>query len=176
MMSDIETLFRRYRDRVYRWAYALCGRHADAADICQEVFIRTLVRQPRLDGEAACRGWLRRVATTIAIDRWRAQRSGRVEPDAVESGGFSERADERAAAQETAERLRSALEQISEQQRLVLIAKEFDDRTFAEIAEELGIAVSTVKTHYVRALEALRRELGEKPAADRAAPPRKVSV
>jgi DNA-directed RNA polymerase specialized sigma24 family protein len=41
----------------------------------------------------------------------------------------------------------------------VLIAKVYDQETFAEIAESMDLAVPTVKTHYVRALRAMRRSL-----------------
>lgn len=173
-MSDIEALFRRYRERVYRWAFGMCGQHADASDVCQEVFMRALIRQPRLENETASLGWLRRVTTTIAIDRWRSRRGSRVRHGAEIAAGVEERADEHAAVQESAEQIRRALDRLSEQQRLVLVAKEFDDRTFSQIAEELGITVSTVKTHYVRALEALRRELGVKSGV--ASPPRRIPV
>jgi DNA-directed RNA polymerase specialized sigma24 family protein len=41
----------------------------------------------------------------------------------------------------------------------VLIARTYEGLTFAEIAVELGIAVPTVKTHYLRAVSAVRDRL-----------------
>jgi DNA-directed RNA polymerase specialized sigma24 family protein len=39
------------------------------------------------------------------------------------------------------------------------MAKVFDEETFAEIAAGMGLAVSTVKTHYLRGLQTLREVL-----------------
>ena len=52
-----------------------------------------------------------------------------------------------------------ALDGLSSGQRGVLIAKIYDDLTFREIATEMELALSTVKTHYLRAIRALRDRL-----------------
>jgi DNA-directed RNA polymerase specialized sigma24 family protein len=51
------------------------------------------------------------------------------------------------------------LDRLSERQRAVLVAKVFDDETFAEIAAGMEMSVSSAKTHYIRALRALRASL-----------------
>ena len=61
---------------------------------------------------------------------------------------------------ERCERVLCALRDLSEQQRLVVISKVFDDQTFQAISDDLGISVSSVKTHYLRALKHLRAQLG----------------
>ncbi|MBL8878051.1 MAG: RNA polymerase sigma factor [Phycisphaerales bacterium] len=161
-MFDLERLFRDHRERVYRWALGLCGRHADAADICQEVFLRSLLRRPSFENESAATGWLRRVTSNIAIDRWRSRRSARLADSRREPISPAIAPDEELVQNEEAQRVRGALAALSEQQRLVLLAKAFDGRTFAEIAAEMGLAVPTVKTHYLRALEAVARVLSSK--------------
>ena len=55
-----------------------------------------------------------------------------------------------------------ALHQLPEMQRAVLVAKVYDDLTFAQISEELSISLSTAKTHYVRAVTALRDALRDR--------------
>jgi RNA polymerase sigma factor (sigma-70 family) len=57
---------------------------------------------------------------------------------------------------EIASAVAAALDGITESQREVLVAKIYDGCTFAEIAEQLNLAVPTVKTHYLRALKAVR--------------------
>ncbi len=54
-----------------------------------------------------------------------------------------------------------ATEALSEMQQSVLFAKVYDGLTVARIAAELEIAVPTVKTHYLRAVCALRDRLGQ---------------
>lgn len=158
MSTDLAACFRAHYPTVCRWAYALTGRYDEAQDVAQEVFSRMASDPPRFAHEAAARGWLRRVTSRIVVDRWRSERARRNREHAVPS--FEPSADERIAAMETGGRLRAALACLSDQQRLVVMGKCFDGLTFAAIAAEAGLAVGTVKTHYVRALEALRNLLG----------------
>jgi RNA polymerase sigma factor (sigma-70 family) len=57
------------------------------------------------------------------------------------------------------EDIASALDRLSDIQRSVLVAKVYDEMTFAAIAAEMNVAVSTVKTHYLRAVQAVRDRL-----------------
>lgn len=147
--------FLAHRGRVYTWARALCGRDADAADITQEVFLRLVRERPATPSEGALRGWLRRVTTRLAIDLFRGAR--RPAAQTIPKGDLAP--DEHALRSEEQRRVRAALGELSEMQRLVLIGKCYDGLTFRELAEELGLAIPTVKTHYLRGLEAIRREM-----------------
>ena len=156
MSSDVEACFRAHRGRVYRWAYGLCARHDEALDVVQEVFLRMLRQPPTLPSLPATVAWLRRVTARVVIDRWRAESSrGQARQRYVAPETEEQTPEQR----ELVEQLRAALESLSEQQRLVLIAKTYDQLTFAQIAAELGIAVPTTKTHYLRALAAVRQQL-----------------
>ena len=154
--------FEQYTDEVYGWAYRVLGRHHDALDVVQDVFVRW-ARQCERTPPQQPRGWLRCVTLNRAIDLRRSRRAS------VEAG---DQADERLSAQDAAdarvdpidrETLRddiaAALDGLSEAQRAVLVAKVYDEMTFARIAEELSLAVSTVKTHYLRAVRAVRDRL-----------------
>ena len=157
MRPDVAACFETHRARVYRWAYALGGRHEDALDVVQEVFLRMWRRPPRLVSESATVAWLRRVTSRAVIDRWRSE-AARVtaQPYVDESRAPGYEPPE---TRELTERLRTAIEGLSEQQRLVLMAKTYDRMTFRQIADELDVAVPTAKTHYLRALSAVRARL-----------------
>lgn len=154
---DVQRCFEDHRARVYRWAYAMCGRHEDALDVVQEVFLRMLRKPPVLPNAPAAVGWLRRVTARIVIDRWRSAASRpATSGDVVETATTQDAAETR----ELAEHIRAALKTLSEQQRLVLMCKCYDSMTFQQIADEIGVAVPTAKTHYLRALSAVRDRLG----------------
>ena len=156
MSCDVEAQFHAHRARVYRWAYALCARHEDARDVVQEVFLRMLKRPPQLRNVPAAIAWLRQVTARVVIDHWRAESTRSTARHRYVAPTGSE---ETAETRELTGRLRAAIEGLSEQQRLVLMAKTYDHLTFGRIAEELGIAVPTAKTHYLRALTAVRERL-----------------
>ena len=150
--------FEQYGGQVYAWAYRFLGRHHDALDVVQDVFLRwdqqcTQARplQPR--------GWLRRVTLNRAIDvsrkRGVAWSSDSLAMFAAVDDAKVEPLDRVTLRQDIA----AALDRLTEIQRGVLVAKVYDEMTFAEIATELSLAISTVKTHYLRAVQAVRDRL-----------------
>ncbi|MGB2984378.1 MAG: RNA polymerase sigma factor [Phycisphaerae bacterium] len=156
--------FEQYTGEVYGWAYRLLGRHHDALDVVQDVFLRWDAQCARQAPQRP-RGWLRRVTLNRAIDL-RRQRQTTQEPQALacadsaqaETGGPSDvgtRIDQEILRDD----ITVALDRLSEIQRGVLVAKVYDEMTFAEIATELNLALSTVKTHYLRAVRTVRDRL-----------------
>jgi RNA polymerase sigma-70 factor (ECF subfamily) len=66
---------------------------------------------------------------------------------------------ERAEGSELQDRVRRALQQLSEEQREVILLKEYEGLTFAEIADTLNLPTSTVKTRLYRGLVEMKRHL-----------------
>lgn len=177
-MNSVENWFRLFRGRAYRWAFAACRRHEESLDAVQEAFSRLIRERPALKDDRAAGAWLRRVVVGVVIDAWRKSRrmsSGEGAETDGRSGADGRAVEARVVAGEEVERIRGAMETLSDRQRLVLIAKCCDGMTFAEIGEELGIATPTVKTHYARALEVIRDRMGIASAtpAEKAAPARR---
>ena len=79
--DQVGEVFERYTHEVYGWAYRLLGRHHDALDVVQDVFVRwnnqctqAPPRQPR--------GWLRKVTLNRALDIGRSRTARReADPD-----------------------------------------------------------------------------------------------
>ena len=154
-----DAAFEAYRNEVYGWAYRLLGRHHDALDVAQDVFLKW-VDQCRLSPPRNPRAWLRRVTIHRAIDYRRANASRRRREKSTQSSTVRCETDA-VSRDELREVIREAVGALSEMQRSVLVAKVFDGLTFARISAELEIAVPTVKTHYLRAIATLRDRLGE---------------
>jgi RNA polymerase sigma factor (sigma-70 family) len=161
--------FQQHRDDVYRWAYRLLGRHHDALDVAQDVFVRWSqatgadsrdVKPSMLASSQAAfenpRAWLRRVTINRAIDVMRARTTAIALAEQPQLGPHITDDLERA---ELRQEITLALESLTDSQRSVLVSKVFDDLTFAQIAAEQGLAIPTVKTHYLRAVIALRDRL-----------------
>lgn len=151
--------FEQYTADVYGWAYRLLGRHHDALDVVQDVFLRWDAQCAR-QAPNRPRGWLRRVTVNRAIDV-RRQRGAALE--SAGSAAVSESAPPVTMARADRDALRgdiaAALHRLSDLQRCVLIAKVYDEMTFQEIATELNLALSTAKTHYLRAIRSVRDRL-----------------
>ncbi|MFO0861303.1 MAG: sigma-70 family RNA polymerase sigma factor [Phycisphaerales bacterium] len=142
------------RDRalVASWCRAHGAGSETAADITQDVFVKLVAIAPEFECRAAQVAWLRRVTSNACVDAFRKSRPLSLvrEPTAHISESVSD--EERRA-------LRDAVASLSEAQRLVLVAKAVEQVTFAELAADIGVAIPTVKTHYRRAIDALRLRL-----------------
>lgn len=142
------------RARIYRWAFRILRNHEDALDATQNVLVRALATG--IDAQRPM-AWLRRVTVNHCIDLVRGRRpaGGAVEELAGAAGTA-----ETAASHERRRRIAEALAALTPHQRAVLVAKAVDQETFQQIADSLGMAPSTAKTHYLRALQHMRDRLG----------------
>lgn len=147
---DAATLFETARGLVYRWSLAHGLRHEQALDVVQETFTRLLGARPVFGTEAAQIAWLRRTASNLAVDHWRKST-----PLPLVDHASSGRAD-LVELEESRRRLGDALRTMPENQRLALLAKIVEGRTFSRVASDLGVSVPTAKTHVARALARVR--------------------
>lgn len=149
---DAGSKFEQFTNDVYGWAYRLVGRHHDALDVVQDVFLRW-TSQCAKDAPQQPRSWLRRVTLNRSIDLIRERRTGDASDAALlKTAGAAPRL-VGIEQNELRSDVSAALEALTDVQRSVLVAKVYDGLTFAQIAEELSLAVSTAKTHYVRAIK-----------------------
>lgn len=148
---------RRHYQGLLRLAYALCGDPAEAEDVVGDVLARAW---PRLRGGMVDDpgAYLRR-AVVNRVASWRRHRF------VVRREEMRRRPQPLAADVEdqTAEhdRLWAALQGLPVAQRQVVVLRYLEDLSEAEVAATLGVASGTVKSRAARALEALRRALGE---------------
>ena len=139
-------------------------RNADwVSEALQSTFVK-VAQAGRTAQPETIKGWLFRVAYNEAMLLRRKQE---VNHRAIQKVAWqapsssSQPADESLLKQELVERVRRGLDTLPADQRLVVRLKIYEDKTFAEIARELGIPLGTVVTRMRAALQKLNRELGE---------------
>jgi RNA polymerase sigma-70 factor (sigma-E family) len=140
----------------YKVAFRIVGDRPEAEDIAQEALARASLRWTRLHEHPE--GWVSRVASNLAIDRYRRRRREPhipVGPLGVVDDRVTERAD-----------LVAALRRLPRRQREVVVMRYLADLTEGDVAAALGCSVGAVKTHASRGLAALRRHMGETDAPD----------
>src|SRR5689334_2726167 len=69
--EEFEQLFQRSYNRAYNAAYRMMGNASDAEDLTQEAFVRVWAAFDRYDRSRPFEGWLFRILSNLAIDRWR---------------------------------------------------------------------------------------------------------
>jgi len=153
-----EALFREHQGEVYRWIVRIVRDPAAAEDLTVETLWRLYQARGRLDPRGNCAGWLRRVATNLAIDHLR--RSRPFEPLAAEPPGPAQ--PDCAAQQQERAAIRAALAELSPRLRIVVRLGLIEDEPYASIAESLGISAGAVKLRMFRALRILRKKLEQR--------------
>jgi len=159
---------RAYQDMVFSTAARLAGNDGQAEDIAQEVFLRAYEHFDDLRASPTAGGWLKTVATNLALNylsryrkRWRmfselrsadadeessAPELGPPQPDTVlaDLGAEQRRA-----------LIDGALRQLPEHQRVTLVLYHFEELSYEEIAAKLHASLAKIKTDIWRARAAL---------------------
>ena len=163
--AAIETIYHLYGDRLYRYLLARTGDADTAADLSTELFVRMIqhVGRFRLDHRrpaASFSAWLYRIAANLLTDHYRSRsRPSTALTDALPAPDRTSNPLRLAEQHETAANLSIALEQLSEEQRLVIVGKFAEEMSNAEIAAWLGKSEGAVKSLQHRALRTLGRLL-----------------
>ena len=144
-------------DRLFAFLCYQIGDRDEAKDILQETYLQAFRRLETYRGEAPLEVWLRSIALGRAID-WkrvilrRLKRTARL----TESSALVEPDDQHVQFDSEHCALHRALGELSHHQRAALLLREWEGRSFREIAELLGCAESTARVHHTRARERMR--------------------
>jgi RNA polymerase sigma-70 factor (ECF subfamily) len=168
--EEFARFMRAYQNMVFSTAARLTGNDAQAEDIAQEVLLRAYQNFAGLRASPTAGGWLKTVATNLSINhltryrkRWRFFSDLRREdadedepeidfpvPDTLLDG--MDASDRHVV-------IEQALQQLPEHQRVPLVLFHFEEMPYDEIARELQISLSKVKTDILRARVALAKVL-----------------
>ena len=151
--DDIRRVLSDYSAMVYRLAFARTSDHGDAEDICQEVFMALVRKNPDFETEGERKAWLIRATVNRANSLWRAPWRRRVE---LRTG----MEDSRAAGDDFPE-VREALAALSGDDRALVYLYYFEGYRTDEIARMLGRRPDAVRQQLSRARKKLKRILDE---------------
>lgn len=151
-------IYRRYQPKIYRYIAFRVSNTAVAEDLTSEVFVRLV---ERID-DFTYRGrpllaWLYTIARNLLTDHYRSQGRGQMFP--LDNDLVAETPDpvQRAHYALQSDQLAEALEELTEDQRQVLLLKFFEDMDNRTVAEILGKTIGAVKSLQHRGLAALSR-------------------
>lgn len=154
-----DKLVRRYEKRVYNMALRMVREPADALDLLQDIFIAVYRNLPNYRGEGDFAAWLMRIAVNRSHDHLRfIGRQPGFESEAVADLHGGESPTESLNRDQRRHRVLDMLATLKGEQRLVVELKFFQQMTFTEIAQQLGIPENTAKTRLYGALRQLKQE------------------
>lgn len=150
---------------VARWQPRLThvlGRLAGAVgtdDLCQEVWLKVHSARARYQPTGAFSTWLYRIALNVVRDHARRRRGWLAWDDWFQPAAPELPPDDAAAEAEEHAAVRTAVAQLPDKLREAIVLKHFGELTFAEVAQVLGVPLSTVKSRVEAGLLELRRQL-----------------
>ena len=148
----IAELYGRYGPALYRLAYRLTGTREDAEDVVHDVFVGLPEALERYEERGRVDAWLKRITARVALMRLR---SGRRRPVMR-----LENAEIPAVSGEPPIDLQAAVDALPIKLRSVLVLKEIEGYSHAEIADLLDISAVTSRVRLLRAMAKLRQILG----------------
>ncbi len=162
-----------HRHQVYTLACYHLGSEEEAEDVTQEVFVRLWRNWEVVGTRPSCRPWLLHVARNLCLDHHRRRRRGRALFAEMEDPLVLDRAPERGPGPdevlESAElrsELENAIRKLEDPFRSVVILREIEELSYAEIAEAVDLSVDQVKVTLYRARKRLREMLMERVSVD----------
>lgn len=160
-----EDLVRRYQRQVANIVYLTLGSREEVQDISQEVFVRVYRSIDKFEFDASFFSWIYRITVNLCIDELRRRRVKRaLSLDFLTEGTLEKEkkskeqllASDGVMNDEKREIVLDALQKISQEHRQVIILREYEELSYAEIAAYLGISIQAVKSRIFRAREDLR--------------------
>ena len=167
MAVDVKDLYTRYGPLVLRRCRTLLRQEEEAVDAMQDVFVRVLVHQSRLD-ERGCSSLLYRIATNVCLNRLRSRRR---RPEDPQGEVLYEIA--KCSSDEGAVEARSLLDRLlsrePESSAVIAVLHLHDGLTLEQVAAEVGMSVSGVRKRLRRLQEALTELKARESSSDGAA-------
>lgn len=168
--SAFGTLMDRYQDRVFRLVSRYTRDHGEAEDLAQEVFVKVFRKLHTFQRDSALFTWVYRVAVNTVNDHFGRVGRRRLrlvdDPDELDQNP-SVRSDGESPSQallddELRRVTRELLDELPEKYRTILLLREFEDLSYTQIAETLGLQMGTVESRLFRARQRFKDLLEER--------------
>jgi len=168
--TAINYLVNAYQKKVIKTAFYFIGNLEDAEDLSQEIFLEIIKSIDSFRGTSSFSTWIYRITVNRSINVIRKNRRRKIfsnienffqisgEPDentGKEPSEYCDPMDEK----ETGECLNSAVNQLSDNQRIAFVLNKYEELTYKEIADIMNLSVSSVESLIHRAKINLQKRL-----------------
>ena len=144
----------RYQQSVFNVCYRMLGERMEAEDLTQETFLRAYEKLGTFDVERPFGPWIRRVATNLCLNHIQGQKPESYELDEERDQSSVHDPQEPESilqGEQSAEAVRNAILSLPAHYRAVIELRHYQEMSYSEIAQTLGLPLSDVKSHLYRA-------------------------
>jgi RNA polymerase sigma-70 factor (ECF subfamily) len=171
MSQDLRQLLIEYQDRVYNQAYRMLGNHEDAEEATQDVFLLIHRSRDEFRGDSKLSTWIYRITSNVCITRLRRKQiptssmDREFEPDGDTLADVipDECPDPETLYEDEQmkEHVRAEVRKLPPKWAMAVSMYHFDDLSYEEIADAMGIPKATVATYIMRGRQRLAVRLAE---------------
>jgi RNA polymerase sigma factor (sigma-70 family) len=170
--ASLETLIKRHQRNVYTAIYMLVKNRALAEDLFQETFIKIVntLRSDKYNEEGKFAPWAARVARNLTIDYIRKMKRDVTITDSEGNDIFNyimiaeESNEDKIIRAQSEHNIRQLVKKLPEEQRQVLIMRQWGNMSFQEIADSTGVSINTALGRMRYALNNLRKMMEQQQA------------
>jgi len=160
-----DAIVQQYRRKVFNVAYKFVGRHEEAEDLTQDIFIKIFKSLATFDRRANFQTWLISVSRNLCIDHYRSVRQERqtidyqIDPNELSPVSRDPGPIAAIEQQDRVVLLREALAALPESLRRAVLMRDIQELTYQEIADRLHLPEGTVKSRINRGRTELARQI-----------------
>jgi RNA polymerase sigma-70 factor (ECF subfamily) len=160
-----ETIVRQNWRKVFNVAYKFVGKHDEAEDLTQDIFLKIFKALNTFDRRANFQTWIISISRNLCIDHYRSVRkerqtiarevdAGDLQPASTDRGPY-----QAAEHQDLRALLRQALQALPMTLRTAVVLRDLQELSYQEIADRLGLPEGTVKSRINRGRIELAHQL-----------------
>jgi RNA polymerase sigma-70 factor, ECF subfamily len=148
-----------YQTRLYGMGIRLLGHPDEAADMCQDAFLRAFEKRRLYDSKRPFEPWFFKLAVNVGRERLRRRREIPMGDD-MPIQAVAAQGDQDLVKKERQQKVQAALTKLKPKHRESLVLRFESDMSLQEMANTLGISLGTVKSRLNRGLQAFQKAYG----------------
>lgn len=154
-----DELVRKHQKQLYSMLYRMVSNAEDAQDLVQKTFVKAFNGISGFERRSSFRTWLYQIAINLAKNLYRDR--SRIQQIPIDDVVLSRNPGtiESMIKQETRSRLREAVADLPEKQRLTVMLRIQEQKSFEEIAEILRCSIGTAKANYHHGVQKLKNKM-----------------
>ena len=163
--SAWDAIVRLYWRKVFNIAYKFVGRHDEAEDLAQDVFLKLFKSLGTFDRRANFSTWLISVSRNLCIDHYRSMRREHdvvthdVDTSTLAQASAIDSPQVMLERRDRVSLLRAALDRLTPSLRTAVMLRDIQELSYQEIAERLRVPEGTVKSRINRGRTELARQI-----------------
>ncbi|GGG74497.1 RNA polymerase sigma factor [Parapedobacter pyrenivorans] len=156
-----ERLYKAFAPVLYQRLLRLFKDTDTVEEIIQDTFLKLWEKREQINPEQAAKTYLYRIADNLAVDVFRKiSRDKALQEELWASTvSFYLQTEETLIAKEQYQLVHQAIEHLSPKRKQILLLCKLEGRSYQEVAEMMGVSVSTVSSHLVKAVKEVKRHI-----------------